>query len=163
MTVDLAHPSRRAFTLIEATVTMIIIAIISAIAITSYTWTISSATQSDAKQALDTIAAESSTYYSLHTAWPTETQMPDVESSYSYIASTTASTADEQVSVGTNSSSNTLDLAAYDSSTSTCFFITVAPPGTSTPTLKVTSTTLSCTALTIVSSDLTESSGPPWS
>jgi prepilin-type N-terminal cleavage/methylation domain-containing protein len=163
VTVDLAHPRRRAFTLIEATVTMIIIAIISAIAITSYTWTISSATQSDAEQTLNAIALESAAYYSQHTAWPTEAQMLNVESSYAYVASTTASTTDEQVSVGTNATSNELDLAAFDAGTNTCFFITVAPPGTSTPTLKVSSTSLPCTALTIVSSSLTESSGPPWS
>jgi Tfp pilus assembly protein PilE len=134
----------RAFTFIEATVTFIIIAIISSIAITSYEWAIGNAHNADSTQSLQAAALASGAYYTQHSSWPAFSVMPEVESAYAYVGPTTASTSAEQISVGTYS--NMFDLAAYDSSTKTCFFLAVPPPGSSSSELRVSSTSVTCSA-----------------
>jgi prepilin-type N-terminal cleavage/methylation domain-containing protein len=158
----LSHTRPRAFSLIEATVVMIIIGILSALAITSYQWATGSAHDSDSQQALQAIALSSSGYYSEHSAWPSLSDMPNVESAYSYVGPTTASDNSEQVSVGYDTTNSLLDLSAYDTSTSTCFFLAVLPPGGSGTPLQISSTSLPCSASTITSESLTSASGSPW-
>lgn len=152
----------RAFTLIEVVVTSILIAIVSAMAVMSYQWAINNAADSSATQALQAAALASATFYNQHTAWPTLTQLPNTESAYSYVSSTTASTGPEDISVGYDSTSGNLDLAALDPTTNTCFFYAFPYPGSTATPLRVSMTTVPCEAITILSNSLSSSSGPSW-
>ena len=143
---------------------MIIVGIISIVAITTYNSSINTANQSDAQQSLNAVALDTTAFYEVHTAWPTLAQLPDVEASYTYVAPTTASTTDETISAGTDTSTGEFDFAAYDSNTSTCFFLALPIPDTTTttPELQISSTTYPCEAASIELNSFTTSSGTPW-
>jgi len=143
---------------------MVIVGIISIVAITTYNSNINSANQSDAQQSLNAVALDTTAFYEIHTAWPSLAQLPDVEASYTYVAPTTASTTDETISAGTDASTGEFDFAAYDSSTSTCFFLALPAPNTTTtiPELQISSTRYPCEAASIQLNGLSESSGTTW-
>jgi Tfp pilus assembly protein PilE len=141
---------------------MLLVGILSGIAVDSYRWAISDAHNSAATQALSAVSLASATYYNLHSSWPAASNMNNVEAAYGYVSASTASSSSEQISVAYDATNNVLDLAAYDASTSTCFFLSVLAPGATAPPLKISSKTLTCAGASIITGHLTSSSGSPW-
>jgi prepilin-type N-terminal cleavage/methylation domain-containing protein len=152
----------RAFTLIEAIIVMIIVAMLSGLSVITYQYATANANNANAIQTLSALSLEAGSYYTTHSLWPPLDQMPNVDVAYTYVGASNVSTDYTQVSVNYDTVGNLLDLAAYDSATATCFFMTVAPPGSSAVPLRIFSTTLTCSAGTIVASGLTSGSGSPW-
>lgn len=155
-------PSLRAFTLIELVVVLVVLSIITAMSVATYSQVEQSAQNKAAQVALLVTASEASNYFTEWNQFPNYGTFPRLEPSYTFIDGSTPgglSQGPTQVSVYVHVLNSEPLLTVTDlSSSGTCFEMTEAPPNSPTPNAYIITTASYCYA----SNPFDSSTGVYW-
>jgi len=125
---------RRAFTLIEAAITLVVIAIIATVVAFAGAALINRGRDDATTHALLTASASAQAFYTSRGVWPTVSQFSQtntVDSAYSFVDGSSygaVSTGPSIISTTTTAPHGMLYMASYDPNTGTCFWLEVNPP-----------------------------------
>jgi prepilin-type N-terminal cleavage/methylation domain-containing protein len=123
--------SRTGMTLTELVVVLVILAVLAAVAIPSFVSASHETVDQTVKQNLRGLALAENNWYAIHGSFAdTTASLAELDHSFTFVSSTSASTGPGQVSYASSTSTTGYPLLTFAalSNTGTCFTITQPPP-----------------------------------
>ncbi len=123
--------SRKGMTLTELVVVLVILAVLAAVAIPSFVSASQQTVNQTVKQNLRGLALAENNWYAVHGSFAdTAASLAELDHSFTFVSSTSASTGPSQVSYALSTATNGYPLLTFAalSTTGTCFTVTQPPP-----------------------------------